>query len=250
MVVLGLTGSIGMGKTTAARMLRRLGVPVHDSDEAVHRLFAPGGAAVAPVGAAFPGVVTGGRVDRQALGARVFSDPPALKRLEGIVHPLVKLSQRRFLAGCARRRVPVAVLDIPLLYESGGERRVDAVAVVTAPAFVQRARVLARPGMTDGKLDAILSRQMPDAEKVRRADFVVPTGLGRAFTLRRLAGVLDDLRGLRGRAWPPHGYPLPPSPKSFRTRSLPACARSPSTPRPPASIPSRAIASSRSAASS
>lgn len=206
MVVLGLTGSIGMGKSTAARMLRSLGVPVHDSDAAVHRLLGRGGEAVGPVARTFPGVVRDGAVDRQALGARVFGDPPALERLEAIVHPLVRLSQRRFLARCARRRVPLAVLDIPLLFESGNERRVDAVAVVSAPGFVQRARVLARPGMTPDKLARILARQMPDREKRRRADFVVPTGLGRAPTRAALERLVAALRPREGRVWPPRGY--------------------------------------------
>lgn len=206
MVVLGLTGSIGMGKSTAARMLRALRVPVHDSDAAVHRLLGRGGDAVGPIAQAFPGVVRDGAVDRQALGARVFGDPPALKRLEAIVHPLVRRSQQRFLARCARRKVPLAVLDIPLLFESGNERRVDAIAVVSAPAFVQRARVLARPGMTPGKLAQILARQMPDREKRRRADFVVPTGLGRAPTRAALERLVAGLKPREGRVWPPRGY--------------------------------------------
>jgi dephospho-CoA kinase len=161
MKVLGLTGSIGMGKTTAANMLRRLGVPVHDSDAAVHRLLGRGGAAVPLIAREFPGSVREGAVDRAALGAIVFRDTTALRRLEAILHPLVQRSQRRFLASCASRRIPVAVLDIPLLYETGGERRVDAVIVVTAPPATQRARVLARPGMTREKLEGILTRQMP-----------------------------------------------------------------------------------------
>lgn len=221
MLVLGLTGSIGMGKSTAARMLVRLGVPVHDSDAAVHRLLARGGAAVAPIGEAFPGVVADGAVDRGALGARVFADPPALKRLEAILHPLVRRSQQAFLTRCARRRVPLAVLDIPLLFEAGNDRRVDAVAVVTAPRFVQRARVLARPGMTAGKFASILARQMPDAEKRRRADFTIPTGLGRAPTREALERLVHRLKSLRGRAWPPHGY-VPLRRPALRLRGRPA----------------------------
>ena len=178
MKVLGLTGSIGMGKTTAARMLRRLGVPVHDSDATVHRLLGRGGAAVPLIEREFPGSVRDGAVDRAALGAIVFSDKTAHQRLEAILHPLVQRSQRRFLASCASRLIPVAVLDIPLLYETGAERRVDAVIVVTAPPAIQRARVLARPGMTPEKLAGILSRQMPDREKRRRADFVVDSSQG------------------------------------------------------------------------
>ncbi|EWY40577.1 dephospho-CoA kinase [Skermanella stibiiresistens SB22] len=217
MLVLGLTGSIGMGKSTAARMLRRLGVPVHDSDATVHRLLARGGAAVPRIDREFPGVVRDGAVDRQALGAVVFRDTPALRRLEAILHPLVKRSQRRFLGRCAARRDPVAVLDIPLLFETGGERRVDAVIVVSAPAAIQRARVLARPGMTSDKLAGILKRQTPDREKRRRADFVVETGLGRARTLRALARVVRLTRGRlakghASRVWPPRS-PFSPAVK-------------------------------------
>jgi dephospho-CoA kinase len=186
MKILGLTGSIGMGKTTAAAMLRRLRVPVHDADATVHALFASGGAAVALVDAAFPGVIAGGAVDRTALGAKVFGDDAALKRLEAIVHPLVRKAEREFLARQRRRRARLVVLDIPLLFETGGERRCHKVAVVTAPAFLQAQRVLARPGMTPARLAAIRAKQMPDAEKRKRADFVIPTGMGRAFALRRL----------------------------------------------------------------
>lgn len=189
-VVLGLSGSIGMGKSTAARMLRRQGVPVHDADAVVHGLLKPGGAAVAPIEAAFGGVVREGAVDRQALGARVFGDADALRRLEAILHPLVQQAERRFLWQAARRRVPVAVLDIPLLFETGGDRRVDATVVVTAPLFVQRARVLARPGMTAEKFAGILARQMPDREKRRRADFMVLTGDGRWHTRKELTRIV------------------------------------------------------------
>ena len=194
MIVLGLTGSVGMGKSTAAAMLRRLGIAVHDSDAAVHRLLAPKGAAVAAVAAAFPGVRRkDGGIDRPALGARVFADPAALRRLERILHPLVRLSQQRFLARARARRRKLVVLDIPLLFESGGAQRCDKVAVVSAPAFLQRARVLARPGMTEARFAAILAQQMPDAEKRRRADYVVASGLGRAFTFRRLRRIVRAL---------------------------------------------------------
>ncbi|CAA7621071.1 dephospho-CoA kinase [Magnetospirillum sp. SS-4] len=186
MKILGLTGSIGMGKTTAAAMLRRLGVPVHDADATVHTLFAPGGAAVAKVAAAFPGVVRNGAVDRAALGGIVFGDDSALKRLEAIVHPLVRRAEREFLARQRRRHVRLVVLDVPLLFESGGGRRCDKVAVVSCPAFLQAQRVLARPGMTAERLAAIRAKQMPDPEKRRRADFVIQTGLGRPFAIRRL----------------------------------------------------------------
>lgn len=205
MRILGLTGSIGMGKSVAARICRSLGVPVHDADAAVHRLLGRGGAAVAAVALAFPGVVRDEAVDRQALGAVVFADASALRRLEAILHPLARLSARRFLAACARRREGLVVLDVPLLYESGGERRCDGVMVVSAPAFLQRQRVLRRPGMSATRLAQILARQMPDREKRRRADFVVPSGLGRLRTRRALARILRRVAHRPGRAWRP-GY--------------------------------------------
>jgi len=194
MIVLGLTGSVGMGKSTAAGMLRRLRVPVHDSDAEVHRLLGPGGRAVAAVAAAFPTALKGERIDRPSLGRLVFNDAPALKRLEAILHPRVRAAQARFLAVNRRRRAPVAVLDIPLLFETSGERRLDGVIVVSAPLWLQRARVLQRPGMTEARLAAILAQQMPDTEKRRRARWVVPTGLGKALTFRRLAKILKEVR--------------------------------------------------------
>ncbi len=204
MKVLGLTGSIGMGKSTAARLLRRLGLAVHDSDAEVHRLLGPGGAAVAAVAAAFPGVVAAGAVDRAALGRLVFADRTALGRLESILHPLVRRAETAFLRRQARRRAPLVVLDVPLLLETGGWRRCDAVVVVTAPAFLQARRVLRRPGMTRRRLAEVRARQMPDADKIRRADFVVPTGTGVPPALRRLVGAVTVLRARPGRgAWPP-----------------------------------------------
>lgn len=195
MIVLGLTGSIGMGKSAAAATLRRLGVPLFDADRTVHRLLAPGGAAVVRVAAAFPGVRdAAGGIDRRRLGARVFGDPAALARLEAILHPMVAAAERRFVAQARARRDSLVVLDVPLLFESGGARRCDQVLVVSAPAFLQRQRVLRRPGMTKARLAAILAQQMPDREKRRRADFVVPTGLGRGLTLRRLKAILRMLR--------------------------------------------------------
>jgi dephospho-CoA kinase len=181
MFVLGLTGSVGMGKSTAAGFFAEEGVPVHDADAAVHRLYA--GEAAALIEAAFPGTTVDGAVDRGKLAARVLGDPAALKRLEAIVHPLVQASERRFLAEAEARGEKVVLLDIPLLFETGGDERVDAVVVVSAPPEVQRARVLERPGMTAEKLDAILAQQMPDAEKRRRADFVVDTS--RSFDAAR-----------------------------------------------------------------
>lgn len=193
MIVLGLTGSLGMGKSTAAAMLRRFGVPVHDADAEVHRLLGPGGAAVKAVAHHFPSARAGDRIDRRILGRLVFDDVPALRRLEAILHPLVQAAERRFLATQRRRRVPVVVLDIPLLFETKGERRCDGVIVVSAPLWLQRQRVLRRPGVTPARLDAILARQMPDAEKRRRADWVVPTGLGRTATLRHLRKILREV---------------------------------------------------------
>jgi dephospho-CoA kinase len=190
MKVLGLTGSIGMGKSTAAAMLRRLGVPVHDADATVHRLMGAGGAAVPRIEALFPGVTKNGAVDRPELGRRVFADPAALRRLEAILHPMVRDEERRFLARQRRRGVRLVVLDVPLLFETGGQRRCDKVAVVSAPAFLQAQRVLKRPGMTAARLAAVRAQQMPDAEKRRRADFVIPTGTGMAPALRRLRAIV------------------------------------------------------------
>ncbi len=194
MIVLGLTGSIGMGKSTAAKFLRRLGVPVYDADAAVHRLYARGGAAVAPLAAAFPAAVRDGAADRAALSRILSEDAGALGRLEAIVHPLARREQERFLRGMALRRAPIVVLDIPLLFETGGERRCDAVIVVSAPAYLQRQRVLPRPGMSAAKLALILARQMPDADKRRRADFVIPTNQTMRATLIALKRVLARLR--------------------------------------------------------
>jgi dephospho-CoA kinase len=203
MVILGLTGSIGMGKSAAATMLRRLGIPVHDADAVVHRLLGKGGAAVPLVARAFPQAVADGVVDRPTLGRLVFGNSPALKRLEAIVHPLVRQSTVRFLAAAARARRRLVVLDVPLLLESGGGRYCDAVAVVSAPGFLQAQRVLRRPGMTPARYAAILARQMPDREKRRRADIVVTTGLGKGRTYRQLARAVRAARRRRGRAWSP-----------------------------------------------
>jgi dephospho-CoA kinase len=176
MFVLGLTGSVGMGKSTTAEFFAAAGVPVYDSDAAVHRLYE--GEVVQAMEQAFPGTTRDGKVDRSALAAKVLGDLSALKRLEGIVHPMVHAAERRFLAQAQTDGKSLVVLDIPLLFETGGEKRVDAVVVVSAPPEIQRERVLARPGMTQEKLDAILARQIPDAEKRRRADFVVDTSQG------------------------------------------------------------------------
>jgi dephospho-CoA kinase len=193
-IVLGLTGSIGMGKSTAASVLRQLGVPVHDADASVHRLMSHGGGAVGFIEAAFPGTALDGAIDRKALGRRVYADPAELKRLESILHPMVRAQERIFLQTARMRRHPVVVLDIPLLYETGGEKRCDAVIVVTAPQFLQDQRVLKRPGMSRKRLDEIVSKQMPDAEKRKRADFVVPTGLGKHASRAVLARILNKLK--------------------------------------------------------
>jgi len=203
MVILGLTGSIGMGKSTVARMLRRLGLPLHDADAAVHRLMAKGGRAVPAIEAAFPGVLREGAVDRKKLGAAVFGKPEALRRLESILHPLVREETEAFLRRQARRRAPLVVLDIPLLFETGAEKRVDAVLVVTAPPQIQRQRVLARPDMTEARFEQVLAQQTPDAEKRRRADFLLMNGLSKAETLKRLRQIVTLAEGLEPRHWPP-----------------------------------------------
>jgi dephospho-CoA kinase len=189
MFILGLTGSLGMGKSVTARFFAEQGVPVHDADAVVHRLYE--GEAAAAIEAAFPGTTAGGKVDRDKLAARVLGDGAALKRLETIVHPLVREAERRLLAEAEARGENVAVLDIPLLFETGGEKRVDAVVVVSAPPEVQRARVLERPGMTVEKLEAILAKQMPDDEKRRRADFIVDTSRGFEATRAEVRAILD-----------------------------------------------------------
>jgi len=200
MLVIGLTGSIGMGKTTAAKALARLGLPIHDSDSAVHKIFARGGAAVGPVGSAFPEAIRDGAVDRAKLGDLVFHDPDALRRLEVIVHPLVRLDSRAFLRRCAARRDPLAVLDVPLLFEVGRESECDLVILVTAPGFVQAHRVLRRPGMTPRRFADIKTRQMADVEKRRRADFIVQTGLDRRESLRGLSHIVKLAREGRWRS--------------------------------------------------
>lgn len=206
MIIIGLSGSIGMGKSTGSAMFRRMGVPVYDSDASVHVVLGKDGAAVPRIDAAFPGVVVDGAVDRDALGKRVFGDDAALKTLEAIVHPLVRRMQDDFLKRCAARRVRLAVLDIPLLFEVRLDIRCDVLVVVSAPAFIQAARVLSRPGMTREKFDGILARQMPDAEKRRRADFVVPTGRGKAISLRRLTRIARLMKNAAATHWPPDAF--------------------------------------------
>jgi dephospho-CoA kinase len=194
-LLIGLTGSIGMGKTETAKMFQRLGVPVYDSDAAVHRLYEKGGAAVPEIAKAFPGSVVDGVVDRSKLTSIVTADKAAFKRLEEIVHPLVARGQMEFLQ--ANAGADMAVLDIPLLFETGGHARMDAVVVVSAPAPVQRARVLERPGMTEEKLDSILSRQMPDEEKRAKAHFVIVTDQGFDHAFEQVKAVVAALKERR-----------------------------------------------------
>jgi dephospho-CoA kinase len=196
MKVIGLTGGIGMGKSTAAASFRRAGIPVFDADLAVHRMQAPGGRAVRAIAAAFPDAVPQGPegryVDRTRLRALVLGKPDELRRLEGIIHPMVREEEREFLARARRAGRRAAVLDIPLLFETGGDKRVDAVVVVTTSPEIQRERILARGTMTNEALDAILARQMPDAEKRKRADFVVDTSHGLDPVRARIRDILDQ----------------------------------------------------------
>jgi dephospho-CoA kinase len=194
MIILGLTGSIGMGKSTTASLFAEEGVPVYDADAAVHLLYAPGGAGVAPVSAAFPGVEENGAINREKLGAAVFGKPEEIRKLEMIVHPLVRQAQTDFLKRHLAEGAKIVVLDIPLLLEGGGKRYSDAVVVVSAPADVQRARVLARPGMTEEKFEAILAKQMPDADKRKHADFIINTAFGVEDARMQIRAVLEALR--------------------------------------------------------
>ncbi len=201
MVVLGLTGSIAMGKTTAAKMVRRLGIPVFDADGCVHALLARNGRAVDAVGRLFPEVIAEGAVDRAALARRVFASSGALASLEAVLHPLVRERQSWFLKVEARQGRRVVVLDIPLLFETGGDTVCDAVAVVSAPEFVQRRRLRERPGLGASRLHATLARQMTDVEKRRRADYVIPTGLGKAFTFATITRIVADCSRRKGGRW-------------------------------------------------
>lgn len=195
MIILGLTGSIGMGKSTVTAMFRRLRVPVFDADAVVHALQAPGGEALEPIAAAFPGVIVNDILDRALLGTAVFSDTDRLQTLEAIIHPLVVTARKRFLTRYRTR--PLVVLDIPLLFERGGVDAYDLVAVVSAPAGIQRARVLTRPGMTSDKFQAILARQVPDADKRSRADIIIPTGGSLFMTRRAVRALVSALCGAK-----------------------------------------------------
>jgi len=193
MIILGLTGSIGMGKTTASNMFAEADVPVYSADDAVHRLYA--GRAAPLIEAAFPGTVLDGTVDRAKLSAVVLGKPEALKKLESIIHPLVHEEEASFLVQACADGADIALIDIPLLFETGGESRVDKVAVVSAPADIQRERVLARPGMTEEKFKAILARQMPDAEKRARADFMIDSSGDFEQTRLQINAIITELRG-------------------------------------------------------
>ncbi len=191
MLILGLTGSIGMGKSTTAKLFAEAGVPVYDADATVHKVYE--GEAVPAIEAAFPGTTADGKVDRARLSAKVVHDPAAMKRLEQLVHPMLRSHHQKFLDDAERSGAPVAVVDVPLLFETGGEKRVDAVVVVTTSPEIQRQRILTRENMTEEKLDAILARQMPDAEKRRRADFVVDTSHGLDPVRAQIRDILDRL---------------------------------------------------------
>ncbi|MEI6439763.1 MAG: dephospho-CoA kinase [Alphaproteobacteria bacterium] len=194
MITLGLTGSIGMGKSTTAAMFREAGIPVYDADAAVAEIYLKGGAAVEPLEATFPGVTRDGAVDREALRQRVLGDDDAMAKLNAVVHPLLGKDRLAFFAKAQADKADLAVLDIPLLFETGGERNMNAVVVVSAPADQQRQRVLAREGMTPERLDAILARQLPDAEKRARADFVIDTGQGLEPARAQVTSVIAQVR--------------------------------------------------------
>ncbi len=201
MLIIGLTGSIGMGKTETAKMFSQHGVPVCDSDATVHFLYDKGGLAVGPIQALFPEAVIDGRVDRDVLGRAVLGKPEGLKALEAVVHPLVGVAQRDFLARAASSGAAMAVIDVPLLFETGGEKRVDVVVVVSAPAEMQRERVMARPGMTAEKFDLIVKKQVSDAEKRRRADFVVDSSRGLEHAERQVVAIIEALKHRSGKIW-------------------------------------------------
>lgn len=192
MIILGLTGSIGMGKTTTAAMFRAQGAPVHDADQTVHDLYQ--GELVAELEKAFPGVSVDGKIDRKRLSAKVVGNASAMDQLEAIVHPAVRSKEEKFLKDQRSKDVPLVLLDIPLLFEAGGHARVDKIAVVTAPAHIQRARVLSRPGMSVEKFENILSHQMPDEEKQKRADFIIDTSLGMEEARQSVLNIIETIK--------------------------------------------------------
>ncbi len=203
MIILGLTGSIGMGKSVTANMFRQFGIPVHDADKAVHELMAPGGAAVQEIAKLFPMAMANDKINRNLLGDIVFGNKEHLHDLEAIIHPIVRKQKQQFLEFSSRRRCSMVVLDVPLLFETGGHKNCDGVVVVSAPIFVQRARVMARPGMTVGKFESILDKQLPDREKCLRADFVVQTGIGRLESLSSIRNIIAQVKTWKGNHWPP-----------------------------------------------
>ena len=202
MVIIGLTGSIGMGKTNAANNFKQFGIPVHNADRVVHEMMCKGGEALRPISELFPAAFKGGIIDRKIIAQEVFADMKALKSIESILHPLVLMRERRFLSHCARQRRGVVVLDIPLLFETRGEERCDKVITVSAPEFVQRQRVISRPGMTYERFKSILARQMSDEEKRYRSDFVVLTGLGRNSSLLQIRKIVGLTKKWTGKHWP------------------------------------------------
>jgi dephospho-CoA kinase len=202
MIILGLTGSIGMGKSVAADNFRRLGIAVHDADQAVHDMMDEDGEATGIIGEMFPAAVRRGAIDRQRIAQEVFNDAKALARIEKVLHPLVRRREKMFLRQSARLGRGIVILDVPLLFETGGEKRCDGVIAVSAPSFVQRQRVLGRPGMTPERLKSILARQVPDAEKRKRSDFVVLTGLGRDFSLLQIRKIVRVTHQWQGKHWP------------------------------------------------
>jgi dephospho-CoA kinase len=229
MIKLALTGSIGMGKSATAAMFAARGIPVYDADAAVHAAYAPGGEAVAPIEWAFPGVIgADGGIDRAKLRQKVAQNPEAMKKLESIVHPIIAGANRAFLERAEAQGADIVVLDIPLLFETGGEKRVDVIAVVTAPPEVQRQRVMARGQMTEEEFEAILSRQVPDSVKRQRADFVINTGLGFPYAEAQVDEIIEALRTRIRQAAEQETGP---------------CEKSSSTPKPPDSIPGTATAS-------
>lgn len=229
MIRLALTGSIGMGKSATAAMFAARGIPVYDADAAVHAAYAPGGEAVAPIEWAFPGVIgADGGIDRAKLRARVAQNPEAMKKLESIVHPIIAQANRAFLDKAEAEKADIIVLDIPLLFETGGDKRVDVIAVVTAPPDVQRQRVLARGQMTEAEFEAILTRQVPDSVKRQRADFVINTGLGFPYAEAQVDEIIEALRTRIRQA---------------AEQQAEECGKSSSTQKPPASTPDRATAS-------
>jgi dephospho-CoA kinase len=204
MIILGLTGSIGMGKTTASDNFSKIGIPVHDADQAVHEMMSEGGEAVVIMSEMFPASIRDGSIDRKVIAEEVFSNGKALNKIEKTLHPLVRLREKKFLGDCARQGKKVVILDVPLLFETGGEKRCDGVITVSAPKYIQRQRVFNRPGMTPERLKAILSRQISDFEKRKRSDFIILTGLGRYFSLIQAQKIVRITKNWKGQHWPMH----------------------------------------------